>query len=74
MPSTGKETKPCQRPCRRGKGHGMGLEGRKTVWNTVLVRAAEQWGDLDAIPGGGETTHAMQNVRETELGILKAGK
>lgn len=21
MPSTGKETKPCQRPCRRGKGH-----------------------------------------------------
>lgn len=24
------------------------------MWNTVLVRAAEQWGGLDAIPGGGK--------------------
>lgn len=30
------------------------MEGRKTVWNTVLVRAAEPWGELDAVPGGGE--------------------
>lgn len=29
MPSTGKETKPCPRPCRRGRGHGGGAEGEE---------------------------------------------
>lgn len=44
------------------------------MWNTVLVRAAEQWGNLDTIPGWGKDHSCHANVRETEPGILKVGK
>lgn len=39
----------------------------------MLVRAAEQWGKLDTVPGREKTIHAMQDVGEPEPRPLELG-
>lgn len=53
----------------------MGLEGKEdSVEHSVSQSSRAVGGVWTLSLVGGKTTHAMQNVRETELGILKAGK
>lgn len=54
MPSTGKETKPCQRPCRRGKGHRMGLEGKEDSVEHSVSQSSRAVGGSGRYPWWGE--------------------